>query len=212
MIDLYEPKFRSRRLILREGYSEGVVRRIAKASGWDELAKRPADARRNVALTVIWEVIPGLTVSYYYEPLAEASCLIIRSTRDKAEIREVERLLNQTTVFAGDEDLLSSAATGVSSCERALALLRLGLGGPVNFDQRYFDQLASGADDPDGKIRLAAIRGITYTEWPQFRPLLGQLADHDPVRSVRKLARQVLLIFDALGLADKSASRGCGGR
>src|SRR5262249_22824367 len=160
MTEMYEPEFHSRRLILREGYSENIVRRIANASGWDELAERPADAPRNVARCVIWEVIPGLTVSYYYEPLAEASCLIVRSTRDQAEVSEIEMLLNQAIKFVGDEDLLSSTKTGVSSSERALALLRLGLGGPVNFDQRYFDQLTSGANNSDRDIRVAAIRGI----------------------------------------------------
>src|SRR5215471_2830291 len=106
MTDLHEPEFRSRRLILHEGYSEAVIRRLAEVSGWNQIAERPMDVRRNISRCVIWAIIPGLTVSYYDEPLAEASCLIVRSARDQAEIREIEGLLNQAIDFMSDEELL----------------------------------------------------------------------------------------------------------
>lgn len=204
MTDLFESKFRSRRLMLGAGYSEESVRDLASAAGWNQIVERPADIQRNIARCVIWNVIPGLTVSYYYENPAEASCLIIRSARDEAEIREIERLLMQVIDFVNDEDLLASPAarTGSSLRERILGLLRLGLGAPVNIDQRYFDRLATATNDSDPDIRIAAVRGIIYTEWPQFKPLLGYLVDHDPKRSIRKLARQALLVFDKLGLED----------
>ena len=198
-----QPMFRSRRYMLSTRDLEPLVRNLALESGWTLVAERASDEQRNVARVLMWEIIPGLTVGYYDEPLAEASCLIVRSARDLAEVREFEAFLKHRLDILTDSELLTpppDAQPGTR--EEALFLLRLGLGAPVSFDNQYFDVLSSATQSNSADIRFFALRGITYTEWPQFRPILQWVAKRDSDRSVRELANQIISIFDRLGLVD----------
>lgn len=205
MMYLPEPRFRSKRYILRERSLEGHVRRLAEALGWSVVAERPADKRKNVARAVIWEIIPGLTIGYYDEPLAEASCLIVHSVHGPVEVREFETLLRQNLDFMEDSDLLAALSESKPGSKgQILALLRLGLGAPSSLDQLYFDQLSVATQNTKSAVRIAALRAITYTEWPQFRPILQRIATSDSDGSVRELAGQIISVFDSLGLEDES--------
>jgi hypothetical protein len=200
---LHEPKFRSRRYILRTQGLEPVVRRLAEDYGWTLVAERAADNQRGIGIALIWEIIVGLTVGYYDEPPTQVSCLIVRSARDLSEIREYEAFLTRRLDILTDSELLvPPPQMSPGTRGEILFLLRLGFGAPLNFDQRYFDQLSSATQSANRETRDAALRGITYTEWPQFRPVLQQVAKHDSDRSMRKLAKQILSIFDRLGLEE----------
>lgn len=194
------PQFRSKRYILPKRGVEDLVRHLAQVLGWVEVASRRAKPRKMIGRTVIWQIIPGLTVGYYDEPLAEATCLIVQSVRDPAEVREFENVLRQNMNLVEESDLLAAfAKSEPGSKGQILSLLRLGFGAPLSFDQRYFDQLATAAQNARSEIRIAALRGMIYTEWPQFRPVLQNIASSDSDESVRELASQIVAIYDKFG-------------
>jgi hypothetical protein len=198
-------RFRSKRFILRERGIEDVVRSLAEAFGWSVIRDRPADKKRDVARALIWEIIPGLTVGYYDEPLAEASCLIVHSVHGPVEVHEFETILTQNLDFVEDSELLAAvSASKPGSRGYILSLLRLGLGAPSSFDQQYFDQLSMAMQNAKPAVRIAVLRGITFTEWPDFRPILQRTATSDSDRSVRELAGRIISVFDSLGLEDES--------
>lgn len=203
MTELYEPKFRSRRYISRTRDLESVVRRLAEVHGWTLAFERPADSQQGIGIALIWEIIVGLTVAYYDEPRVQVSCLIARSARHLSEVREYEAFLTRRLDLLDVSELLAAPSLAEpGSKAEVLSLLRLGFGAPVEFDQRYFDRLSSAMRAANSEIRDAALRGMNYTEWPQFRPVLQQVAKRDSNRSVRKLAKRILTIFNRLELVD----------
>lgn len=191
------PRFRSKRYILRERGHEVLVRRLVASFGGSVVAERAGNKRKNIARAVIWEIIPGLTVGYYDDARAEASCLIVRSERDIAEVQAYETLLRQNLDFLEESDLLAALRESEPGTkDQILCLLRLGIGAPLDFDQRFFDQLSMAVQNVEPDVRIATLRGITYTEWPQFRPLLQHIASSDSDESVRKLANQIVSAYD----------------
>jgi hypothetical protein len=201
--ELYESKFRSRRYIPRTRDLESVVRRLAEDHGWTLAFERPADSHQDIGIALIWEIIVGLTVAYYDEPRFQIPCLIVRSARHLSEVREYEAFLTRRLDLLDDSELLAAPSLAEPDSEaQALSLIKLGYGAPVDFDQRYFDRLSSATRAAHSEIRDAALRGMNYTEWPQFRPVLQQVAKRDPDRSVRKLAKRILTIFNRLELVD----------
>lgn len=204
MTDIPGPRFRSKRYILRKRGQEALVRQLVASIGGSVLVERAANKRKNIARAVLWEIIPGLTIGYYDDARADASCLIIRSERDIVEVREYEAILRQHLDFLEDSDLLAAlqeSEPGKKS--QILSLLRLGLGAPFSFDERFFGQLSMAVQNTEPDVRIAALRGITYTEWPQFRPLLQHIASNDSDESVRKLASQIVSVYDKYGLGDR---------
>lgn len=203
MTDIPGPRFRSRRYILRERGQESLVRRLVASIGGSVLAERAANKRKNIARAVLWEIIPGLTIGYYDDTRADASCLIVRSERDIVEVREYEAILRQHLDFLENSDLLAGLQESEPGTKgQILCLLRLGLGAPFSFEQRFFDQLSKAVQNVEPDVRIAALRGMAYTEWPEFRPLLQRIAGSDSDESVRKLASQIVSVYDKYGLGE----------
>jgi len=179
-----------------------VTRRLAECHGWQKLADRPMNVRRNIAAATIWDAwLPGLTVGCYDDPLAEASCVIVRSCRALSEVEGIEGVLKMHLPFLEDDEILSLPETSSSTSHRALSVIRLGFGAPLTFDQRFADRISEATGDINAKIRTAALWAITYTEWPEFRPLLSRVAEYDQKRLVKELASQVISVFDRLGMS-----------
>jgi hypothetical protein len=203
MTDIPGARFRSKRYILRERDEEVVVRRLVASFGGSVVTERAAKKRKNIARAVIWEIIPGLTIGYYDDVRAEASCLIVRSERDIVEVQAYEDLLRQNLDFLEDSDLLAALQESEPGTKgQILCLLRLGLGAPLDFDQRFFDQLSLAVQSVKLDVRIAALRGMTYTEWPQFRPLLQRIASSDSDKPVRELASKIVSVYDKYGLGE----------
>lgn len=204
MTNIDGPVFRSRRHIFRKREAERLVRQFAAALNWSVVAERPSNLQTMIARAVIWEIIPGLTVGYYDDPLPEASCVAVHSVRDPAEVHEFETIFKQNFDFLQDSDLftaLSESKPGESG--HVLALVRLGFGAPQGFDRRYFDSISSAARDVRSSVRIAALNAIIYTEWPQFRPIVQQIVASDSDEAARNLASQIISAFDRMGLGEE---------
>ena len=165
------------------------------------LAEESRDDERLGRRTVLWQVFPGLMVGYYAEPRVRVPALIVRSVSNCDDVDDVVSILRAKLTFLEDDELLANVSTVTTTEELVAALLLLGFGVPVHFNQRYFDILSASSRDAREEVRSATVWAIAYAEWGQFIPVLKTLASSDKSRSVRKLAKGVLRVFAGMRLS-----------
>ncbi|GHE97237.1 hypothetical protein GCM10017786_32400 [Amycolatopsis deserti] len=56
---------------------------------------------------------------------------------------------------------------------------------------------ANAAEHPSEEVRAAGIEAIMHAGWPRFAELLRAMAERDPSRSIRKLAKRNASVLEA---------------
>ncbi len=82
---------------------------------------------------------------------------------------------------------------------RLTAMLAI-VAGP-KFDPGIFEAFDKMLSDSSPRVRQFALLATGYPAWPQFRPLLEQIRDHDENDFVRWRAETAIAAFDAHGIA-----------
>ena len=141
---------------------------------------------------MIWGKSHALTLHYLEELFTLSPCAFI-SGENEAQVRTAARVAEQQLKPVTPEELFEAAdAVQNVPADYMLAVQRLGLGAPVDYDERFFDRIqAAFVNEVDG-VRKAAVWATSWAEWPQFEPLLAQAADNDPAEDVRSDAEFLL--------------------
>ncbi|MFD7505957.1 HEAT repeat domain-containing protein [Streptomyces sp. NPDC059850] len=85
---------------------------------------------------------------------------------------------------------------------RARAVIRAGLGAPYAFDESFFSHIRDALGDSHEWVREAAVWATSYSPWPQYRPLLEDIARNDPKEKIRGDAAAILAGFDQEGVGN----------
>ncbi|WP_311704327.1 hypothetical protein [Streptomyces litchfieldiae] len=158
----------------------------------------PENADRLESHEVIWGKSGDLTLHYQEDVLTRSPAAFVTG-EDQRRVQVASRILEQRLKPATTEELLEAAeAVRPSPADYMLAILRLGLGAPVDFDQRFFDQVRNAMRDTETGVRYAAVWATSYVEWPQYEPLLVRASEHDPSEKVRGDAAVVLAAYRSL--------------
>ncbi|MFF3872668.1 hypothetical protein [Streptomyces sp. NPDC001978] len=191
--------FSSRKFLLDPQSQEKAVAAVAQKLGWRHLGVLPEDATALAPYEVIWGKSQDLTLHYREDFLTKSPCAFVTGSdehRVATAARFVEARLEPATV----EEILEAADTVQHiSADYALAVLRLGLGAPESFDERFSARIARAAEHPETEVRKAAAWATSYVIWPQFIPLLDQMAGQDSSEDVRRVARKILNAYLAEG-------------
>jgi HEAT repeat protein len=107
-------------------------------------------------------------------------------------VRHAEQNLD---VFTHD-DLLAAYDEARGPEDRANALLRLALGSPRELNDDSFDRIVSALEDKGERVRRAAVYATSYTPSALYRPYLRKIAQKDPVKDIRKDAKEMLHAYD----------------
>ncbi|MFC5802032.1 hypothetical protein [Streptomyces formicae] len=189
-----KPEYRSRRLILKDWGSEEEVMQFGAEGGWEVLVDEASDIRQGIVRNVIWRVAPGLVLQYAVDSRSHCSAFVLIGSPEDSVQRlqeSIERNLQPWT--------LKELVAAVDKAERAQgaeelyrAVLRAGIGAPRGFDKKFFTCIRRAILGNDPRLRSAGIWATAYSRWPEFLPLLTDVARQDPVDSLRRDAQIIL--------------------
>lgn len=191
---------RSRRYVFREFDSLSEVQLIARGSDWQKVLDRPADPERGIPLHVKWELLPGLRISYKEDEGIESSYVMVTSTLGEKSVDAGSAVFEVHPKVVTFDQLISDADSAVDSQDKGIAVVRLGLGAPLEVDDRFVERINRSVQSSDEHVREGALWAINYTEWPIFRRTLREISMKDSDPFLREFAEGTLTAFDRLGL------------
>jgi hypothetical protein len=175
---------------------------VANKLRWPIIGELRADPSRLEPYEVIWGKSHGLTLRYQEDLFTRSPSAFITGEGEQ-QLRVASRILKQHLNPSTLEELLEAAdKLRRLPADYMLAVLRLGLGSPVNFDERFFDRVQDAMKDSVEGVRKAAVWAASYVNWPQYEPLLAQAAHEDTSEEVRDDAVKVLDAYRAMRESD----------
>ncbi|MFK0293010.1 hypothetical protein ACIQU6_21390 [Streptomyces sp. NPDC090442] len=149
-----------------------------------------------------WEVRPGLIVSYTEKTAIGTSFVMAASSLGAAEVEGSVAVFVAHPLVMKFDDLLASHDGSGNPAEQGSALARLGLGAPIEPDDRFVSRLQAGAFAEHGAVREGALWGMAYAEWSVFREPLRQASLTDSDDFLKKVASTALQAFDRIGVPE----------
>jgi len=180
--------YRTRQFIFRTPKAGMQMAAVSRLQGWRYVGERPAGPGKPRIL--MFEVMPGLTVWYFEDPDADVCGAVVNSKLGAEATAAPSALVQGMLVPWTLAELLTEIDGAPDTPSRCHALWRAGMGAPREIDEAFWSAITTAAADPDPDVRTAAIFAMASTEWPQFAPVLGELASDDHERSVRELAER----------------------
>lgn len=180
-------------LVLYPHLTRADVERVAAELGLVRHSVRPGDGVRQ-AYEQVWATDDRATaVNYLEDPLVSLSYLSIRGAdRDKLASKFARKMETYDPEWA-----LELAAGAVKPETQLEAISRLAVIFPSHDPAAFevFKAYATAAPNP--VLREAAVNAMAYRAWPEFLPLLEQIAREDPSDNVRMRANEILPIVRA---------------
>lgn len=171
---------------------------VASSQGWVKTYDVPRDADLSRPREITWQVEPGLGFGYLESYLSKDCCFFGLGEDADASDRMIAGIADEFRAdIYGEDELVEAVTTGGSPAQLARAVVRAGLGAPLEYDPEFADPIAAVATNHDEqRVRYVAVHTMLYTEWPQFAPLLRRIVHHDPSDTVRGMAERVLRVFE----------------
>ncbi|MFE5854722.1 hypothetical protein ACFQ61_16120 [Streptomyces sp. NPDC056500] len=170
-------------------------RMVLRSRGDDRKVQRLVDELRMVSLgeerlaTEIVQRSWQLSSSVYFQALtderADATAVVLIGDDEERLARYadlVERYVQPLT----DDELLAAIASARTGAERARAVMVSGLGAPIAYDARYFEQITAAMFDEDREVRAAGLAASSYAFWPQYLEPLTAMAMFDEDLELRE--------------------------
>lgn len=193
--------YESERIVLRERPGEQAVTQLAVSAGWTLLADNAGEPYAEHTREQTWGVRRGLHVYVLSDTLSEYSAITVLAD-DRESLEGFVSLLRDHLNPLARRELLEPIADFADPGERMLRLMRLALSAPASVDREIYAQLTSLAEDPDPRVRDAMTLAAGYLPWPQLRPVLKRMAEHDSYPTVRQDAANALQMFDDAGVPE----------
>ncbi|MHA4818228.1 HEAT repeat domain-containing protein [Streptomyces aculeolatus] len=179
-----QPRYRTRRFILRQPRAIDEVAAVARLHGWTYVREQPSETGKLHYVT-LEAGLPGLLVLYFehYDP--DLCGIAIDSTLGPEPINTVATLVQGTLVPWMLTELLDEIDNGA---DRAFALRCAGFGVPSEADPAFLARFSATAEDSEPDVRIASIFAMAETGWPECGPILEKTARTDRDPAVRRLA------------------------
>jgi hypothetical protein len=199
-------KIISDRMVLRELAAEEGVQRFASEFNLTKTRELSAPERQGIVREVTWEVNPGLKMHYAVDYLSATAFIVVEGDEDKHSSQLAGAVVDGLDPWTLDElldevdlevALYDDGSTGSGSV--AQAVIRLGVGAPNEYNEEVFTRISDAMRSAEAWVRKAAIWATTYSRWPQFLPLLSEIADTDPDKEIRSEARLMVDFDDETG-------------
>ncbi|KAB1990058.1 hypothetical protein [Streptomyces triticiradicis] len=189
-------EIRSRRRVLRDPSAEADVAEYARRKGWRRIGSRdPAPERGVNEREVMWLTDEALTFHYVEDGVAAHSYVFFEG-RDKEVVDAYDAQIVGDMDFWTQDEALRAEEAAEDPRERGLALLRVGLVAPREFDEDIYAAVNKELEEEEEDLRNIALWVMSYSPYPQYRPALRRVAERDPSPDIRELARATLRTLD----------------
>jgi hypothetical protein len=185
---------RSRRLVLLGEADEDTVEEFAAGLRWPRLSESAADLDEFLPRQVSWAVRASATLHYMEDLISDLKYVMVIADDQEtvcSAVAEIEDGLPVWTV----EGLLADVDAQTDPDDVALALIRLGMGAPLEYNDRVFERIRDAMGSEAKRVREGALWAITYEAWPAYaspvRALLAQERDEDLVRTAQGLLAEM---------------------
>lgn len=191
--------YRTRRRVMTPSPREEAVDALAESLNWKRVDDVQADVAAAVNREVVWQGIDGLALDYFESYLTGDCCVM--ALGDGPDLPE--RFIEQVDIAL--EDSILAMGRLIDDVEQAddpallgRALIRLGLGAPLERNAEFFEVIVESATGhADDRVRDTALVAMMYTDWSDFIPVLRQVLRDDASERVRTRAEIVLRAFQA---------------
>jgi len=174
------------RLVPKDGTGRADVERLAGRFGWSH--HRTTEASGTAPFEIVW-ISPdrGAAVHWIEGELTPVHYLVVGGP----DIAPTVELLRRELDLHDDESLaeLIDGTRDGSSLMDALNILGVHCSGP--YEPQLFALFRWALNDPEPLVRRVALLSVANAGWPEFRPLVEYLRDHDPVAVVREDATAI---------------------
>ena len=191
----------SRRYILRRYPDLESVERYAQERKWSLISEAAENQDRGIKHEVRWLTPTTITLHYEDDYISQQSYAYFAGDDFNALPGLVADLTEALQPWSLDE-LLQAIAGARTGPERARAVLRAGLGAPMEFDQEFFDAISECMTAEEAPLRAAGVLASGASPWAQFRPPLERIASEDPEAEVREMAQATLRAYDRFGIGE----------
>ena len=178
---------RSSRRVLREYPDFARVNHYAEEHSFAPKSEQLGDEDAGIGYEMSWFLTPAVIFVYAEDEVSKSSYLYVTG-RDAADVEA------RIAAIADDLDPLTMNELSAAVEEAgdgpplARALLRVGLGAPLEFDGSVFDLIRSGLTNEDEMVRQSTVYALTYSPWLEWLPVLREVARSDSSADVRELA------------------------
>lgn len=196
----------SRRLLLRDDDEKtpgiGLDTFATMVLGWPRRGECPEDRERCVHRTILWYDDPQ-TMVCYMEDLFSGTAFAMIMGLDRVLIQEIAELTELLVDTVRPSELLRAVDEATTPDNMAYALLRLGIGSPIEYDDAFFSRMADAMTNNSPRVREAAIWATTYNPWRASVEPLSRMADQEQDRDLaltaRKAAEVLTSFFNTYG-------------
>lgn len=144
----------------------------------------------------------GVHVYVLTDALSEYSAITVLAD-DRHTLNEFVEMLRGHLETLPQEELRQTIKNFSDPSERMHRLMRLAISAPAEFDREVHIQMTQLSKDDDPRVRDAVTLASGYLPWPQMRPVLKAMAEHDAHPTVRQDAISALHLFDDAGVPEE---------
>ncbi|MFF1355521.1 HEAT repeat domain-containing protein [Streptomyces sp. NPDC058297] len=178
------------------------INELAQSYGWPVVYEADRDFDKGKGREVNWGVTEQVVLGYLESHISNDCCIVAVGNSLELPERVVRQMDDDLEgEIESVADLLRAIQDEEDPRRLAQSLVRAGFGAPREFDQGFFDAFAKASREHDDyRVRDIAISSLVYMEWPEFKPLLEEIREHDPEDQVRARAAIVLRAYEAAGM------------
>lgn len=197
-------------MVLRESVIERDVWHLANELKMTKIREVSAPDRQTIVREIAWEAGRGVRLYYAVDYLSACFFIVIEGysiecNDDYEYFRRLVMVAIEVLYPWSLDKLLEevdSYSPPANPRDLARAVIRLGVGAPNDYNDEVFTRISHAMRSPEAWVRKAAIWATAYLRWPQFLPLLSQVADSDADPQLRSEARRMVDFGDKSEASD----------
>lgn len=188
----------SRRLVLKDPVLPDDIEQLVESLHWRLEGYVKKDADRDVDFSATWRVDEVTEVHFTEDSYADER-YFVASGVEWDRLEEVLNDIQSRIAVWGLDELALEVDGNIYPASKGKAVLRLGLGAPLEAVDSVKDRILAASKHPEARVRRRALRAIAYTPWPEYRQRLTEMAEGDPDETIVREAGVVIQALSESG-------------
>ncbi|MFI6563225.1 hypothetical protein [Streptomyces sp. NPDC050534] len=193
-------RFASSRFVLRSYPAREEVQYFAESLGW-VVASTEKKAPPFSGTEIIWSSSGGEALRYMEDEMT-GNCYVTVEASTGEEVQRLGEAVVDELLPWEREELVFAVDTASDEMEFGLAVIRLSIAAPRRTDETILQRVRSALTHDDARVRDMGIVATTYSPWPEYVPLLRDIAQGDSEHKLRERSRSVLESYAAAGVGE----------